>query len=150
MSVVKFAYIYVCTIRQSLFLQVFLMTVLFSPNKAAFHASEKQVSDHMRECSYINCPVCSSKFSSNSLEYTTQPVKVEDTQNTQTQQNMQKQHVSIICWSINAQYSTRLIQIQCTHSDVNTRLMHEPNVSALDEHQHQRLCVGFESFVEQY
>ena len=28
------------------------------------------------------------------------------------------------------------------------RPMHEPKVSALDEHQHQRKCTGFESFLE--
>ena len=42
-----------------------------------------------------------------------------------------------------------MIQIQCTHADVNARQMHELKVSALDEHQHQRKCTGFESFLEQ-
>ena len=42
-----------------------------------------------------------------------------------------------------------MIQIQCTRADVDARPMHEPKVSALDEHQHQRKCTGFESFLEQ-
>ena len=33
--------------------------------------------------------------------------------------------------------------------DVDARPMHEPKVSALNEHQHQRKCTGFKSFLEQ-
>ena len=31
-----------------------------------------------------------------------------------------------------------MIQIQCTRADTDARPMHDSNVSALDEHQHQR------------
>ena len=42
-----------------------------------------------------------------------------------------------------------MIQIQCTRADVDARPMHKLKVSALDEHQHQHKCTGFESFLEQ-
>ena len=42
-----------------------------------------------------------------------------------------------------------MIQIQCTRADVDARPMHEPKISTLDGHQHQRKCSGFESFLEQ-
>ena len=42
-----------------------------------------------------------------------------------------------------------MIQIQCMHADVDALPVHEPKESALDEHQHQRKCTGFESFLEQ-
>ena len=33
--------------------------------------------------------------------------------------------------------------------DVDAYPLHKPKVSALDEHQHQGKCSGFESFLEQ-
>ena len=43
----------------------------------------------------------------------------------------------------------RMMQIQCTRANVDAHPMHEPKVSALDEHLHQRECTGFESLLEQ-
>ena len=42
-----------------------------------------------------------------------------------------------------------MIKIQCTHAVVDTCPMHKPKVNAFDDHQHQRTCTGFESFLEQ-
>ena len=42
-----------------------------------------------------------------------------------------------------------MIKIQCMRAHADARPMHEPKVSALDKHQHQRKCIGFESFREQ-
>ena len=41
-----------------------------------------------------------------------------------------------------------IIQIQFMRVAVDARPMHELNVSALDERQHQPKCTGFESFLE--
>ena len=42
-----------------------------------------------------------------------------------------------------------IIQTQCTWAYVYVRPMHSPSIRALDEHQHQRACTGFELFLSQ-
>ena len=39
--------------------------------------------------------------------------------------------------------------MQFTDADVDARPMHEPKMSAFDEHQYQRQCFEFESFLAQ-
>ena len=40
-----------------------------------------------------------------------------------------------------------MIQIRYTCTDVDAFPMHPPSVRALDKHQHQRTCTGFDFFV---